>query len=94
MQPGDLVRILDEHSNLLAVGLYLGRVVPEHEGITYEELQEDLYEFRKEQRTSPFFYSVPMAWHHRVIVGGRVTHLNTSFFTLLPIMDDESVSPV
>lgn len=88
---GMLVQVLDEDSNHLGLAVYLGVTVPESDGVTYEELQDHFIQVAVNDK---FFYSIPSAWHYRLLMHNRVFLLNTSLFTLLPIGEDDDVSPV
>ena len=88
---GDLVQVLDEDSNHLGLAVYVGMSVPESDGVTYEELQDHYMQIAVADK---FFYAVPSVWHYRLLMHNRLVLLNTSLFTLLPIGEDDDVSPV
>lgn len=88
---GDLVQVLDEDSNHLGIAVYVGASVPEEEGVTYEELQEHQLSILVGNK---FFYAIPTVWHYRLLMHNRLILLNTSLFTLLPLGEDDDVSPV
>ena len=88
---GDLVQVLDEDSNHLGLAVYVGVSIPEEEGVTYEELQDHQLGILVNDK---IFYAIPTAWHYRLLMNNRLILLNTSLFTLLPIGEDDDVSPV
>lgn len=88
---GDLVQVLDEDSNHLGVAVYVDMLIPDEDHVTYEELQDH---YVQTAASDKFFYAVPSVWHYRLLMHNRLVLLNTSLFTLLPIGDDDDVSPV
>lgn len=93
IRSGELVKIIDEHSEPLGIAIYMGRVVPDDEGIQYEQLQSEQHTLVQDT-SNPIFYAIPSAWHHRLLVNGQVIHLNTSFFSVLPIIEEDEEDPV
>ena len=89
---GSLVRIFDENgSDLNVLGLYVGLIIPDMQGIDVHDLFEDITfidtRFKETtgfSRSNQFYYTLPGHWHHVILVGDRIVHLNTGFYTVTP----------
>ena len=85
---GDLVRILNENSVDVGVGIYIRTLVPGEEGIGYEQLkrESDILE----SGTEGLFYALPQMWHNCIFYGGHFINLNTNIYTLIRLEDSDS----
>ena len=94
-QSGSLVRILNENGDDMGTGIYIDLLIPGDNGLDVHDLLFDIEymdsRFREgaEHRVpSSFFYAIPEHWHFTLLVGDRLVHLNTSFYTLAVIGHD------
>lgn len=93
--PGALVYIVDDNGDMLNdVCLYLQLSIPGQLGLGVQDLVEDVQfideRFRSNSaisRSSHFFYTLPEHWHHALLVGGRIVHLNAGFYSVV-VVDD------
>lgn len=85
---GDLVRILNENSIEVGVGIYIRTLVPGEEGIGYDQLkrESDILEPGSEG----LFYALPQMWHNCIFYGGHLINLNTNIYTLIRLEDSDS----
>lgn len=97
IQPGSLVKVFDDNgTDLDIVGIYIELVIPANQGLETHDLLEDIEHIDSRFRAksggaapSQFFYTLPEHWHHVVLVGDRLVHLNTGFYTVAEIDHDE-----
>jgi len=87
---GDLVRILNEDSIEIGIGVYIRTLIPGEEGIGYDQLKReaDILEF--DSCAGGLYYAVPEVWHNCVLYNGYFINLNTNIYTLLKVEDSDS----
>jgi len=91
LETGDLVGIVDDNGcELDTLGIYIGLVIPAEIDLDVSDIIDDLQfidrRFRTDsaspKRGSQLFYAVPEHWHHVLLVGDRILHLNAGFYTV------------
>ena len=91
-ESGSLVHIINENGDDMGTGIYLELMIPGEFDLDMYDLLLDIEyvdsRFRKEANhkvPSYFFYAIPEHWHYVLLVGDRVVHLNTGFYTLTEV---------
>ena len=64
---GDLVRILNEDSIEVGIGIYIRMLIPGEEGIGYDQLMKDSDILEFDSNAGGLYYAVPEVWHNCVI---------------------------
>lgn len=88
---GDLVQVLNEFGTLSLPAIYLGTVRPGCVGLWEDDLLWELEHLDDDLAPSRSLIE-PLHWHHVLLVKGRLIHLNTSQYTLLPLPEEEGNS--
>lgn len=76
----------------MGAGIYIDLIIPGEQGLDVHDLLFDIEymdsRFRSDAEhrvPSSFFYVIPEHWHFTILVGDRLVHLNTGFYTLTEI---------
>jgi hypothetical protein len=88
---GGLVQVLNEFGTLSLPAIYLGTVRPGYVGIWEDDLLWELEHLDDDLAPSRSLVE-PLHWHHVLLVKGRLVHLNTTQYTLLPLPGEETSS--
>lgn len=89
LKEGDLVRILNENSIEIGVGVFIRELVPVEEGIGYEQLKTESDILESDINSEGLFYALPEMWHNCILYKGHFINLNTNIYTLIKIEDSE-----
>ena len=91
-ESGSLVRIINENGSDLGTGIYLELIIPGEFDIEMHDLLLDIeyvderfHKGAEHKVPSYFFYAIPEHWHYTILVGDRIVHLNTGFYTLMEL---------
>lgn len=91
-ESGSLVRVVNENGDDMGTGIYVDLMIPGENDLDMYDLLNDIEyvdeRFRKgaeHKVPSYFFYAIPEHWHYTLLIGDRIVHLNTGYYTLVEL---------